>query len=434
MNNTTEALLFDYQKTLRSGLVVIFVGFGGFMLWAFIAQMSSASLAQGKIVAESNVKTIEHLEGGIIQELHVNEGDRVKKGDLLLALSPTQAKSRLNQLRTRKMSDAIRLARLQTEQVGGVAISFPEVALHSAKTNIVLAGQIAQQKILFKQRKSSLDTKVSIYKQQLQQLSEKVIGLKNEKLQVAKSLGILQEEVAMYEELTKTGSMAKIQQMELVRKESELQGYMHKLNGQVAVTKQQRLEVSLKIDNEKKVYLNKIHEQIDQLQQGLAETNDALSAAADVLERIEIISPVDGVVVSMHKTTIGGVVKPGDAILDITPLGDLLIVEALASAQDINVLQVGQSALVRLTAYNFRELSPIEATLTYVSADLIEDPRRETAGYRIKLKLDADKVPDFVELYPGMSAEVMVITGSRTLIQYLLDPLFDTFYKAFRES
>ena len=427
-------LLFDYKKPLRIGLAVILIGFCGFMVWASVAPIASASMSQGRLVSESKMKSVEHFEGGIIETLYVKEGDFVKKGDVLLDLAQDQAEARLNQLKTRQVSEAIRVARLESERSFAQDIIVPDWLTVRANEDAYVKKQITQQQRLFEQRRIGLLSKISIYKQQKQQLREKIDGLEKEKKELQRSLSIVNEQLGMYSELVESGNLPKIQEMELERRESQIKATFHQRNSQLAVTKQQLLEVDLKIQQERDMFLNDVHEQLDVLRQSLNETQESLFAASDVLSRVHIISPVDGYVVSLHEGTLGGVVKSGEPILDISPKEDLLIVEALASSADIDVLRIGQDAMVRLTAYNFRELSPLNAKLEYISANIIEDERKDVSGYRIKLKLEQDQIPDFVEVHPGMSAEVMVLTGSRTLIQYLTDPLFEMFYKAFRES
>ncbi len=427
-------LQFDNQRNLRFGIAVVVLGFLGFIVWATVAQISSASVAVGKVIAESNVKTIEHYEGGIVERLFVREGDRVSAGDVLVELARDQAAAKLHQLEAREMSDSIRLQRLKAEQLNADELVFNGGALRKARADDQFAQQLTQQKILFEQRRESLKTRISIYDQQRHQLKLKVAGLEREKVQAAKGLGIVEEQQKMFVSLVEKGSLPKIQLMELDRKESELRGALHKLDSQIAVTREQFLEVELKAENERKSNESEINAQIEDLQESLAETREALIAAGDVLERVRVVSPVDGVVVSVHENTVGGVVGSGDPLVDVIPQADVLIVEALASAQDIDVLRHGQSAKVRLTAYNFRELSPLNAKLSYISADIIEDEKRELSGYRIKLTLDVAEIPEFVEVYPGMAAEVMVLTGSRSLLRYLLDPLFEVFYRSLRES
>ena len=429
-----STVLFDYSKQIKLGVGVIVVCVFGFLFWASIAPIASASMSQGRVVAETSVKSVEHFEGGIIHKLNVKEGDFVEKGDIVVELAKDQAESRLNQLKTREVSDAARLARLTAEQGFSKTITLPTWLQELAESDEFARLQVDQQGKLFDQRRISLLNKVGIYKQQKLQLKEKITGLANEKEELIHSLDIIAEQLGMYRKLVESGNLPKIQEMELERRESQLKGSFHQRNGQLAVAKQQLLEVDLKVEHEKKQFLKEIHEQLDSVRQALAETQNALYSASDILSRINIVSPVSGYVVTIHEGTLGGVVKSGEPIFDVLPKEDLLIIEALAGAQDINVLKLGQPAKVRLTAYNFRELSPLDAELVYISADIIDDRQKEVTGYRIKLKLKEGQIPDFVEVYPGMSAEVMVLTGSRTLIQYLTDPLFEMFYKAFRES
>ncbi len=431
MNST---LLFDYSRQLKLGCAIILVCVLGFFLWAGVAPIASASLSQGRVVAETKVKTVEHFEGGIIASLLVSEGDYIHKGDVLLHLAKDQAEARLKQLKTREIAEAIRLARLEAEQTFAKDIVMPEWLLQVAKDDSYTKVQIQQQRQLFVQRKLSLQSQFDIYQQQKQQLKRKVVGLQQEREELQRSLDIVSEQLGIYAGLVESGNLPKIQQMELERRHSQIKASFHQRDSQLAVTKQQLLEVDLKVEQDKKSFLNDVHEQLDAIRQSLSESREALTAASDVLTRVQIVSPVDGYVVSLHEGTLGGVVKSGEPILDILPKEDLLIVEALASSEDINVLRLGQKAKVRLTAYNFRELSPVDAKLEYISADIVDDEKREISGYRIKLKLDEEQLPDFVDVYPGMSAEVMVLTGSRTLLQYLADPLFEMFYKSFRES
>ncbi|WP_067583012.1 HlyD family type I secretion periplasmic adaptor subunit [Endozoicomonas ascidiicola] len=417
----------------KTALLTSFFGFFGFIVWACLAPVDSASVATGKVIAQSRVQTIQHLEGGIIETLHVREGDTVKTGDLLISLSPVKSKAQLMQLTARLNADRVRLARLQAEQQQLSLVEIPENLLSDGQPE--LQEQIALQKQLFLERRQALTAETNVLKQQIDLLRSQHKGGLREKAAKQRQVDLLSEELAMIDQLLINGHASKLQQLQVSRSREEIVAELEQINSALESTHERVRETELKITSVNSQFQEEASREIESLQKGIAETRQAMKTAEDILSRVQIVSPVNGSIVSLFKNTLGGVINPGEPVLDISPEQDHLIIEGLASANDIDVLFPGLPARVRLSAFNFRDVPPVDGELIHISADTIMDPQTERNGYRIQVSLSRDTLKEVgVEISPGMPAEIMITTGQRTLMEYLLEPILVSANRAFRET
>ena len=419
---------------LLSGAAIIglfFVAFGG---WAAWAPLKSAAIAPGVVAVESNRKTIKHLEGGIIAELKVRDGDVVKAGQTLIRLDDTQARVTLDRLRGRIVAARALEARLIAERDGAARIAFPAslTADGADKANAeTLAGQVK----IFVTRKESLAGQQSILKQQTAQLNEEIVGLKGLIGAENTQIKLIDAEIQDVQSLVRKGLAKRSRLLALQRQQAEIEGARSRNTAAVARAKQQIAETRLRVSELKTQRLNQVVEELRATQTELFDLEERIRSAEDVLVRTQITAPLDGTIVGLQIHTPGGVIGPGEPLMDLVPSGAGMIIESQVDPNDIDVVHAGLPAQVRLTAFNQRNLAPIEGKVLTVSADRLTDERTGVPYFLARVVLVEDLAEDLaVALYPGMQAEVMIVTGERTVLDYIFRPLSQSLGRAFRED
>lgn len=415
-----------------AGIVGLF--FGVFGAWAAFAPLESAAVARGVISVETQRKTIQHLEGGIVGEILVRDGDEVAADAILVVLDDTQARATLDLLRGRHRSARALEARLIAERDGAAEISFPDQIRDSADADV--AELVRAQRNIFTGRRQSIAGQVAIMQQRVAQIQQEIRGLEGQTAAQAEQLALTNEEIESNQKLVDEGLSGKTRLLELQRALAEVTGEHSQSLAAIARAQQNIEETRLEMADLRTNYINEAVQQLGVVQAELLDLGEQIRAAEDVLRRTVIRSPMAGTVVGMQVHTVGGVVAPGQALLDVVPKGDRLIVEAFVDPNDIDVVEVGLEAQVRLTALTQRNLAPLAGHVTTVSADRLTDQRTGASYFLARVELDDDPAEklDGERLYPGMQAEVMIVTGARTTLDYLSRPLVDSFNRAFREN
>ena len=415
-----------------AGIVGLF--FGVFGAWAAFAPLESAAVARGVISVETQRKTIQHLEGGIVGEILVRDGDEVAADAILVVLDDTQARATLDLLRGRHRSARALEARLIAERDGAAEISFPDQIRDSTDADV--AELVRAQRNIFTGRRQSIAGQVAIMQQRVAQIQQEIRGLEGQTAAQAEQLALTNEEIESNQKLVDEGLSGKTRLLELQRALAEVTGEHSQSLAAIARAQQNIEETRLEMADLRTNYINEAVQQLGVVQAELLDLGEQIRAAEDVLRRTVIRSPMAGTVVGMQVHTVGGVVAPGQALLDVVPKGDRLIVEAFVDPNDIDVVEVGLEAQVRLTALTQRNLAPLAGHVTTVSADRLTDQRTGASYFLARVELDDDPAEklDGERLYPGMQAEVMIVTGARTTLDYLSRPLVDSFNRAFREN
>ncbi len=421
-------------RCLLLGFAAIGVFFGGMGGWAAFAPLESAALAPGVVIVDSKRKTVAHLEGGIVKKILVREGDEVRAGDVLVRLDETRARAKLGILSSRQAAAMARLARLRAERDGAPEIVFPDALLAKADDPDI-AALLESERNVFAARREALAGQVSILDQQIAQYKEEIAGLESQIAAEDRQIAITADEIAIVARLMKSGNARRPRLMSLQRAKSRLEGSRAQNLAAIARARQNIAEARLRQVNLRDERHDEVVQEIRSVQETLLDLQERIRAAADVLARLDIRAPVDGTVVDLRIHTEGGVIEPGAPILDIVPRQDRLIVETRISTDDIDVVRPGLPAEVRLTAYNARTTPVLEGSLIQVSADRFTDERTGEPYYLGQVRVD-DESPGLgdIELYPGMSAQVMIRTGRRTALSYLLAPISASFDRAFREQ
>ena len=419
---------------MLSGAAIIglfFIVFGG---WAALAPLKSAAIAQGVVAVETNRKTIKHLEGGIVAVIEVQDGDVVKAGQTLIRLDDTQARVTLQRLKGRTVAALALEARLIAERDGKDRIEFPSSLIANgaeAANAETLTGQLK----IFTTRKAALAAQESILNQQTAQLTEEIVGLKGQIAAENTQVKLIRSEIKDVQALVDKGLAKRPRLLALQRQQAEIEGAKSRNTASVARAKQQITETRFRVSELKTQILNRVAEELRTTQTELFDLEERIRSAEDVMLRTNIRAPLDGTIVGLQIHTPGGVIGPGEPLMDLVPSGAAMIIESQVDPNDIDVVHAGLPAQVRLTAFNQRNLSPIEGTVLTVSADRLTDERTGVPYFLARVVLVEDLSQNLaVALYPGMQAEVMIVTGERTVLDYIFRPLARSLGRAFRED
>ena len=419
------------------GYLVVLLFFAGLGIWAATANIASATIANGVVSPEGSRKTIQHLEGGIITEILVDEGDSVHIGDSLVVLQEIQARAGFEELQHKKYLFVAKLARLLAEQSGKQEVEFPAWLLEAEKENSEISEVLEAQRDLFAARTEVHQGRKAIGGKRIDELQEEITGLKHLVKTKRQQLASLDEELVSRKKLVDKKLISRPQYLELQRTRSEVEGEMAESRADIARAKQNIGETELQIVNEDARRLDEVVGEVADTRAELSSVEERLGAKRDILERTVIVAPVAGTIHNIQFHTIGGVIKPGQSILDIVPLEVELLIDAHVRPVDIDAVAQGQQARVHFLAFSARDLPETKGIVRSVSADSLLDEITGESYYRALVEVpkeELDKLGEAMEINPGMPAEVLIMTGERTMIQYLIQPLMDSLRRSFREN
>jgi epimerase transport system membrane fusion protein len=417
-----------------AGFVIIILFFAGFAAWSALAPLESAVVSPGVVSVDSNRKTVQHLEGGIVADIAVRDGDAVRAGDVLMRLRDTEQLSQRNLLSARLDEALASAARLRAERVDAASIDFP-AALSERASEPAVAAVLESQRSIFVSRSQLHAEQIGVLVRRQAGFREEITGLEGQIAAAGRQLELITEELGMLEQMDAKKLIGKPQLLALQRERAEIDGAIGEHQAAVARAKQGILESQLRIAELSAARRKDIDEALGAAQSLIQESRQQLTAAQDRLDRSRIRSPIDGTVVGLKVHTVGGVVGPGEPIMEVVPSREELVVQAVVDPRDIEQVQVGLPAHVYLLAYNRRVRTPIEGAVRTLSADALTDPLSGATYYQARVKLDAASLREQpVALHPGMTAEVMIRTGARTPLDYLLEPVTHSLGRALREQ
>jgi len=411
-------------------IIVTFVILGGF---SAIAKLDSAITAQGMVTTESNRKTVQHLEGGIISEILVREGQHVDQDQVLFRLNLTQPQASFDSLQGQVDFALAQEARLVAERNGDQEISFPKELLEG-KGNPSVAHAISDQIAQFQERSQALKGQTDILESKIEQYKTEINGLTAEREGTTNQLNYINQELVDVNYLWERNLVQKSRLFSLEREKSRLEGVIGRSTADLAKAENGISEARLQIRQTRQKFLEEVASSIQETRQKMADLREKLRVASDVLRRVDILSPTSGVVQNMRIFTTGGVVKPGEPLLDIVPETDTLIVQAHVSPQDTESLVPGMTAEIRFPSFHTRVLPLITARVQSVSRDRLIDEQTKQPYFLAQIV--AGELPDMVRerLSAGMPAEVVFPTGERTVLDYLIHPLKERLHGVMREK
>lgn len=417
----------------RIGLTIVFVTFGIFGTWAAFAPLSSAVHGSGVVTVQSYRKTVQHLEGGIIKELHARDGDLVKKGDPLIVLDESQLSAEYESTRNQLIVARYKEARLRAERDG--LDSIPPVEMEGTQSTRAQEALAGEEQV-FKARRNSLLGEISVNRERIQQMQQQIAGLNdmiNTKAGLDKSYS---GEIRQLKELLAQGFVDNQRLLEQERKLDMLKTDLADHRSNITKTKLQIGETELEIVQLRKRFDADVAKELSDVQAQVFDLQEKEAALRDRLSRVVIRAPESGMVLDMKVHTIGGVVSAATPLLDIVPAQSELVVEAKVDTRDIDRLELGKTADVRFSAFNQATTPVIEGKLTRISADSLVEERTGEQYYLVRVKVTEDGMKKLADrkLHPGMPAEVLINAGDRTMLEYLLKPARNLFAESLIEE
>lgn len=422
------------RKHLFAGLaasIALLAGVGG---WAATTRLAGAVVASGHLVVDSYTKKVQHPSGGVVGEILVNEGARVKAGDVVMRLDATQTRANLAIVTKRLDELTARMARLEAERDDLLELAFPRTLIARMDDPNVASAMRSEAK-LFEFRKSYREGRKAQLSERITQFEHEIEGLKAQEVAYDNGLAVLQAEIASQKSLREQGVVS-VQRLNSLQTQAATFGgergeiaYQAQTAGRITETKLQILQIDQELRTE-------VGRELREIQAQMGEFVERKVAAEDQLKRIDIVAPQSGTVHEMAVHTVGGVVTPADPIMLIVPDGDDLALEVQILPKDIDQLQVGQKAMLRMTAFNQRVTPELEGHVSRIAADITTDQRTGLSYYlaRISVPVTERKKLNNAPLVPGMPAEAFIQTSERTALSYIAKPLTDQISRAFRED
>ncbi|RNJ42510.1 hemolysin secretion protein D [Mesorhizobium erdmanii] len=423
------------RRHLSAGLLASVIFVGGAGVWAAVTNLSGAVVASGHFVVDSYVKKVQHPTGGVVGEILVREGDKVKAGDIVMRLDATQTRANLAIVTKRLDELAARLARLEAERDDLAEIAFPDWLL--ARRDVPdVASAIHSETRLFEFRRQSREGRRAQLAERITQYEHEMEGLKAQEIAYEKGIEILQKEIAALSGLREQGIVSdqrlnslKTQVVTFGGERGEKIAYQAQSAGRITETRLQILQIDQDLKTE-------VGQELREVQAQAGEYVERKVTAEDELRRIDIVAPQSGIVQQLAVHTVGGVITPADQIMLIVPEGDDLALELRITPKDIDQIQLGHKAVLRMSAFNLRSTPELNGYVSRVAADLATDEKTGMSYFLVRISVphaELTKLKDLT-LVPGMPAEAMVQTGERTALSYLVKPLSDQISRAFREE
>ena len=433
----------DVPRSIRKqtivGLVLVAVAFGGFGTWASTAPLAAAVLAQGSFVATGQNKILQHLEGGIIEQILVSEGDEVVEGQALVQLDETAALARKRELFLRHMRLDVSATRLTAQFETMEKLDLSSLVKEYRGDTDVWAILVSQQ-LNFRAQQQKLSSEIALLQQNIRALEFREIGYTRQRDWSIRQLDLLNDEYAAKEILLKKGVARANEVKAILRAIAEAEGQIGRLEAEIAETQTQRTKGEQEVLRATSAYREDALERLQAIQGERDMVRQQLREASNILERATINAPVSGTVVRIHYHTNGGVIESGKAILEILPADVPLIIEAQISRNDIDSVKLGQEAIIRLVALNQRTTPVIQGEVFYLSADALQQSGNGSPAandvYLARINIaptELARVHGFTPT-PGMPAEVMIQTNERTFFNYIAKPITDSMSRAFSEQ
>jgi HlyD family secretion protein len=428
----------DWHSTdpwIRAGYRTVVWLVGGLLVFSWLFSISGAVVATGTVTVESNYKTVQHLDGGIISKILVRNGDRVKEGDVLLRLEPTPTKAALAVTMSRLNDQLVQQARLEAERDRRETFTLPAV-IESNRSDPAIDKIVTTQRALFEARKASRMGEQSVLKQRLDQLSEENSGLQAQLSSKLREFNLTAKELAAVQPLYDKGYANQQRLGGLQREHARLEGEVSRLKSDTARTQSAIAEAQLKMVQSEKEFTQSVVDELRKVQAAIAEIDETRKAQSDKVERIEIRAPRSGRVHALQAHTEGGVIEAAKPIAQIIPDGEKLLIEAQIPPQEIDKVRRDMTASVRFPAFDAKATPKLTGRVLQVSAAQLNDPQGRpyfTAQIEIPVA-ELRKIPSGHELVPGMPAEVYIETVTRSILSYFLKPLGDMSVRAMREN
>ncbi len=427
------------KKPIIIGLKAVVFLLGSFFIWGLVFQIDSTAISAGKIILDENKKTIQHLEGGVIEEILVAEGQKVYKGQTLIKLNETAAKANQEMLRKQLISLKASKIRLEVEmKVGANNKEIPDFSglINRFENNAEISKILNSENELFLSRKKSFGEKVDILNQKIKQLDEEIVALQAQIDAVSQRIAFAKNELKSLKKLYQEHIISKSRYLELQKQLSELSGNYGEYLANISKVKQTITETRMEIINLETENHSQVIKDLQEVQTKIVDLEERSRATGDVLNRTVIIAPQSGIINALKFHTTGGVIPPNAEVMELIPQDDELIVEVKVNPQDIDVVVNDLPAKVHLSAYRSKVVPLLKGKVINVSASSFEEQQTNSSYFLARIRINGDELKHLknVRLYPGMPVEAYIVTGSRTFFQYLFDPITVSVRRAIREE
>ena len=424
-----KALIDDAPRIVRLTIWGVIAFFVFLLTWAHFAVIDEVTKGDGKAIPSSRIQKIQNLEGGIVAQIYVKEGQIVEAGAPLIRLDDTRFSSNVGETEADRVAMELRVERLSAE-VENRPLKITQEARKSVPS------QAANEESLYMSRRQQLADEIGGMQQQLVQRQQELREFSSKVEQYRSSLNLLRQEISMSEPLVARGAISPVEVLRLRRSEVETRGMLDGTTLAVPRAQAAISEVQRKIDETRGKFRSEALTQLNEARTDLAKTQATAKGLEDRVSRTMVTSPVRGIVKQVLVNTVGGVIQPGSDMVEIVPLDDSLLVEARIRPQDIAFLHPGQKAMIKFTAYDYTIYGGLEGTLEQIGADTVQDEEKKNTFYVIKLRtnkshLGTDEKP--LLIIPGMVASVDIITGKKSVLSYLLKPIIKSRAEALHE-
>lgn len=428
MSDASAAVMLRAPAGGRLILWAVFAFIVAALFWANWAELDEVTSGVGQVIPSSQIQVVQNLEGGIVSELLVHDGDRVKKGQVLLRIDDTRFTSSLREATQKSNALMLQKARLQAEANGSDMV-IPKALEQEAPD------MVRDEQKLYQAHLQQLENNKKILQAQLRQREQELNEAKAKKKHLQRSLSLLSKELKMTEPLVEAGAISEVDVLRLRRQVNDQRGELDSVRLSIPRLESQLEEARKKAEEVELSFRSKAREALSDVVAELSQTQESNVALEDRVERTEVRSPVRGTVKQVLVTTVGGVVQPGMNLVEIVPLDDSLLVEAKVSPRDIGFIGAGQEAVVKITAYDFSIYGGLKGKVEQISADAIQDEEGKSY-YQVRVRTDENHLGSRAHplpIIPGMQAEVDILTGKKTVMQYLMKPVLKARQHALRE-
>lgn len=425
----------DVKKALRTGLWVLGLGFGGFVVWAITVPLDEGVPAPATIAVETHSKPIQHPTGGVVAKVNVAEGQKVAKGDVLLTLTDTDTRATFDSTRIQWLSMRASEARLNAEQIGASRIVFPAELLE-LRSDPLAQQQMALQEQLFTTRRLALQSELAALGQTAQAAQATLAGLRESIAARQRQQALVEQELAGVRLMVADGYTARTKQNELERQAADVAAALADLRGNQARVSESLAEVRLRQEQRRQEYRKEVETQLTDVRREASSLNERIKSAEEAFARTVIRSPVAGSVVGLQIQAAGGVVAAGAKLMEIVPDDARLVLEAQIATHLIDRIHAGMPADIHLHAFTHLPQLVIPGKVVTVSAATLTDPQSRMSYYLARVEVTPEGLKRLAgrELQPGMPADVVVKTGERTMLNYLLRPLLKRFSESLKEA
>jgi HlyD family type I secretion membrane fusion protein len=425
----------EVSNLMRRGQWIILVGFIGFGLWAAFAPVDGAVVANGVVKVVGQRKAVQHAEGGIVQAIRARNGDLVKAGDVLVELKDLRTDAGADLLDAQWVMQQATAARLRAERKLAAQIEFPE-ALRKRVREPETAAAMQRERELFEARRQSLNRSLALLDQQQRELQERIKGLDLQVKGESEARDLAKEELDSYISLAESGAVSQAQLLAAKRRQADYDVRVGDHLAEMAAARQSLTDLRLRVESLRNEFRDNANGELVKVETQLVDVRERLRPSSDAAQRLQVTAPVDGIVVNSKVHTVGGVLGAGEVLMEIVPADQPLQVEARIPLDAIAQVSPGQQANIQFTAFRQRITPMVAGTVTYVSADMLDDPQTQTSYYLVNLvtEVQALREAGIDKLVPGMPAVAYMRTRPRTMMEYLLEPVTDAMQRSFREQ